>query len=143
MVRMKDIAKDLGVSVVTVSRALRNYPDISPVTRAQILKRAEELKYSPNLAARALVTGRSSLMGLVVPDLLHTFFAELAVGLSGVLRRSGFSLVISSSEEDPELERQEIEHLLSRGVDAPLIAYPKECRVFPQHRSQASALYPS
>ncbi|SRR6266478_7044016 len=53
MVRMKDIAKDLGVSVVTVSRALRNYPDISPVTRAQILKRAEELKYSPNLAARA------------------------------------------------------------------------------------------
>ena len=84
MVRMKDIAKDLGVSVVTVSRALRNYPDIRPVTRAQILKRAEELKYSPNLAARALVTGRSSLMGLVVPDLLHTFFAELAVGLSGV-----------------------------------------------------------
>jgi len=82
-------------------------------------------------------------MGLVVPDLLHTFFAELAVGLSGVLRRSGFSLVISSSEEDPELERQEIEHLLSRGVDALLIAYPKECRVFPQHRSQASALYPS
>jgi DNA-binding LacI/PurR family transcriptional regulator len=55
---MKDIAKDLGVSIVTVSGALRNDPDISPVTRALILKRAEELKYSPNSAARALVTGR-------------------------------------------------------------------------------------
>lgn len=61
-------------------------------------------------------------MGLIVPDLVHSFFAELAVGLSSVLRQSGFGLVLSSSEEDPELERQEIDGLLTRGVDALLIA---------------------
>jgi hypothetical protein len=105
MVRMKDIANDLGVSVMTVLRALRNYPDVSTATRAEVLKRAKELNYRPNLAARALVTGRTGLMGLVVPNLVHSFFAQLAVELSGVLRKQAFTLVISSSEEDPEVER--------------------------------------
>jgi AraC-like DNA-binding protein len=76
--RMKDIAHDLGVSVVTVSRAFRNVTDINPETRARVLRRAEELHYNPNLAARALATGRTGLVGLVVPDLVHSFFAEIA-----------------------------------------------------------------
>jgi LacI family transcriptional regulator len=122
MVRMKDIASDLGVSVMTVLRALRNYPDVSTATRAEVLQRAKELNYRPNLAARALVTGRTGLMGLVVPNLLHSFFAQLAVEISGVLRNQAFTLVISSSEEDPEMEQQELDHLLSRGVDALLVA---------------------
>jgi LacI family transcriptional regulator len=122
MVRMKDIANDLGVSVMTVLRALRNYPDVSAATRAEVLQRAKELNYRPNLAARALVTGRTGLMGLVVPNLVHSFFAQLAVELSGVLRKQAFTLVISSSEEDPEVEQQEIDHLLGRGVDALLVA---------------------
>jgi len=121
-VRIKDIADDLGVSVAVVSRALRNRGEISSETRALVLKRAAELNYRPNLVARALVTGRSSLMGLIVPDLVHSFFAELAVALSAALRRSGFNLVISSSDEDPDLERQEIDRLAARGVDALLIA---------------------
>ena len=121
-VRMKDIADDLKISVVTVSRALRNGPDVSPQTRAHVLKRARELNYRPNLSARALVTGRTNLMGLIVPDLVHSFFSELASALSGVLRTAGFSLVIASSEEDPKLEQQEVDHLLARGVDALLIA---------------------
>jgi LacI family transcriptional regulator len=119
---MKDVADDLGVSIAVVSRALRNSHEISPATRARVLKRVAELNYRPNLAARALVTGRTGLMGLVVPDLVHSFFAELAVGLSSTLRQNGFGLVVSSSEEDPELEREEIERLLARGVDALLIA---------------------
>ncbi|MGB7846137.1 MAG: LacI family DNA-binding transcriptional regulator [Candidatus Acidiferrum sp.] len=121
-VRMKELADDLGLSIASVSRAFRNNREISSVTRARVLKRAAELNYRPNLAARALVTGRTSLMGLIVPDLVHSFFAELALGLSSVLRQSGFGLVVSSSEEDPELERQEIERLRTRGVDALLIA---------------------
>ncbi len=122
MVRMKDIASDLGISVMTVLRALRNYPDVNATTRAEVLQRAMELNYRPNLAARALVTGRTGLMGLVIPNLVHSFFAQLAVELSGVLRSNGFTLVISSSEEDPELEQREIDHLLARGVDALLVA---------------------
>jgi LacI family transcriptional regulator len=119
---MKDIARDLGVSVVTVSKVVRNVPDISEKTRQRVLKRIKELNYTPNAAAQALVTGRSRVVALIVPDLVHPFFAEVAKGLSAVLRRKAYSLVISSSEEDPALEQKEIEHLLARGVDALIIA---------------------
>jgi len=119
---MKDIARDLGVSVVTVSKVLRNHSDISPATRQRVRKRMEELNYRPNLAARALVTGRTSIIGLIVPDLVHPFFGQVARGLSRVLRKKGYSLVISSSDEDPELEIQEIDQLLARRVDALIIA---------------------
>jgi LacI family transcriptional regulator len=121
-VRMKDIAKDLNLSVVTISKVLRNHDDIGEKTRERVLARVKELNYRPNLAARSLVTGRSSLIGLVVPDLLHPFFAEVAKALSSALRKKGYSLIISSSEEDPELEEQEIDRLLGRQLDALVIA---------------------
>lgn len=120
--RMKDIAKDLGVSVMTVSKVLRNHPDVGEETRERVLARVKELDYQPNLAARSLVTGRTYLVGLVVPDLLHPFFAEIAKSLSDVLRGSGFSLILSSSEEDPAIEEQEINQLLARRLDALIIA---------------------
>ena len=121
-VRMKDIARDLGISIVTVSKVLSDHPDISAETRDRVLKRMKEVNYRPNLAARALVTGRTYSIGLVVPDLVHPFFGEVAKGMSRVLRKKGYNLVISSSEEDPELERQEVEQLLARRVDALIIA---------------------
>jgi LacI family transcriptional regulator len=121
-VRMKDIARDLGLSVITVSKALRGRSDISAKTRERVLRRSVELNYRPNLAARALVTGRTRMMGLVIPDLTHSFFSDLARGISGVLRRSGFTLLISSTELQPELEKQVIDQLISRGVDALLVA---------------------
>jgi len=111
-VKMKDIAADLGISLVTVSKALRNHPDISKKTRERVYAKVKELNYRPNLAARSLVTGRSSLVGLIVTDLIHPFFADVAKGLSAVLRERGYFLVIASSDEDPTLEEQEIEHML-------------------------------
>jgi len=89
---MKDIARDLGVSVVTISKVLRNHPDVGDETRERVLARVKELDYRPNLAARSLVTGRTYLVGLVVPDLLHPFFAEIAKSISDVLRESGYYL---------------------------------------------------
>jgi LacI family transcriptional regulator len=121
-VRLKDIAQDLGVSLMTVSKALRNHPDISDGTRERVLKRIEELNYRPNLTARALVTGKTHLMGLVVPDLVHPFFSQIANAISKVLREQRYSLVITSSQEDPELEQQEIDQLLARSVDCLVIA---------------------
>jgi LacI family transcriptional regulator, galactose operon repressor len=120
--RLKDIAQDLGLSVVTVSKVLRDHPDIGAETRKRVLKRMKEMNYQPNLTARALVTGQSWTFGLVVPDLLHPFFAEIAKVISMEIRRHGYSLLISSSDEDPELEAHEIRHLLSRRVDVILIA---------------------
>jgi LacI family transcriptional regulator len=121
-VTMKDIARELGVSVVTVSKVVRNHADIGEETRQRVLKLIKELNYQPNLAARALVTGRTYAAGLIVPDLVHPFFAEVATGLSNALRRKGYSLLISSSQGDPDLERQEIKRLLSRGLDGLMIA---------------------
>jgi LacI family transcriptional regulator len=120
--RMKDIARDLGVSVITISKVLRNHPDVGDETRERVLARVKELDYRPNLAARSLVTGRTYLVGLVVPDLLHPFFAEIAKSLSGVLRGSGYYLIVSSSEEDPDLEEEEINQLLARRLDILIIA---------------------
>jgi LacI family transcriptional regulator len=121
-VTMKDIAEDLGLSIVTVSKVLRNHEDIGENTRDRVLRRVKELGYRPNLTARSLVTGRSSLIGILVPGLLHPFFAEIAKSLSTVLRRQGYYLIICSSEEDPQLEQKEIEHLLGRRIDALVVA---------------------
>ncbi|HEY3740802.1 MAG TPA: LacI family DNA-binding transcriptional regulator [Bryobacteraceae bacterium] len=121
-VRMKDIARDLGVSVVTISKVLRNHSDISTDTRERVLKRMKELNYRPNLAARALITGKTQTMGLVVPGLVHSFFAQVAKGISSVLREQSYSLLITSSEEDVALEQQEIEQMLAHRVDTLLIA---------------------
>src|SRR5215813_8835546 len=83
-IRMKDIAKDLGVSLITISKVLRNHPDIGEETRERVLARVKELDYRPNFAARSLVTGRSYLVGLIVPDLL----APLLCGSCQVSLRS-------------------------------------------------------
>src|ERR1700733_5245085 len=116
-VTMKDIARELGLSVVTVSKVIRSHSDIGDETRQPVLKRIKQLNYQPNMAARAFVTDRSYSAGLIVPDLMHPFFAEVASGLSDALRRKNYGLLISSSEGDPELERQEIKRLLSRRLD--------------------------
>ena len=121
-IRMKDIAKDLGVSIVTVSKVLRNHPDVGEEMRERVLARVKELDYRPNLAARSLVTGRTYLVGLIVPSLLHSFFAEIAKSLSDIFRENGYYLIISSSEEDPELEAQEVDQLLARRLDTLIIA---------------------
>jgi LacI family transcriptional regulator len=119
---MKDIARDLGVSVVTVSKVLRNHSDISAATRKRVLQRMKEVHYQPNPAARTLVTGRTNLIGLIVPDLVHPFFAQVAKGISAKLRAQEYSLIISSSEDDPNMERREIDQMLARRVDALILA---------------------
>jgi LacI family transcriptional regulator len=121
-VTMKDIAQDLGVSVVTVSKVLRNHSDISAETRKRVLKRMNELNYQPNPAARTLVSGRTNLIGLIVPDLVHPFFAQVAKGISAKLRSADYSLIISSSEDNPTMEGREINQMLARRVDALILA---------------------
>ncbi len=121
-VRMKDVARDLNVSVVTVSKALRDQSDISAATKRRVLKRARELNYQPNWIARSLVSGRTHTIGLVVPDLMYSFFAEVAKGLSDKVRPSGYQVVISISEEDPAIESAEVALLLARRVDGLIVA---------------------
>jgi LacI family transcriptional regulator len=119
---MQDIAKDLKVSVVTVSKVLRNQGRISDATRKRVLRRAKELNYQMNWVARSLVTRRTYTIGLLLPEFAHPFFAEIARAVAQTVRPQGYHVLISSFEEDPELEASEIDSLLARQVDGLIIA---------------------
>ena len=125
-VRMKDIAQDLGVSVVTVSKVFNNHRDISPATRERVLRRMKELNYQPSLHAQGLVSGQSFMIGLIVPDLVHAFFSEVAKSISAVVRKKGFGLVISSSNDDPQLEQDEISLMVRHRIDVLVVASCQE-----------------
>jgi LacI family transcriptional regulator len=110
---LSDIAREAGVSRMTVSRAINNGGRISPETRARILKVARRLNYRPNRYAKALRTSLSNMIGIVVPDLMHSFFAEISIGVEASSRPAGYKNFICNTEEDVELEMGEVEALLT------------------------------
>jgi LacI family transcriptional regulator len=121
-VTLQDIARELNVSVVTVSKVLRNKGRISTATRNRVLRRAKELNYQANWVARSLVTRRTYTIGLLLPDFTHPFFGEVAKAVAETFRPHGYHVIISYFEEDPVLERNEAESLLARQVDGLIVA---------------------
>ncbi|MFB3906400.1 MAG: LacI family DNA-binding transcriptional regulator [Acidobacteriota bacterium] len=117
-----DIARRLGVSAMTVSRALRGSPEVSERTRRRVLQCADELGYRPNRWARSLVTRKTSIIGVVVPDISHSFFAEVTRGLEEAMSRAGYNVLLCDSWLDAEREKAEIEMLVSSTVDGLVIA---------------------
>src|SRR5918992_316706 len=113
-VTLADIARELGVSKMTVSRAINNHPLINAETRARVLEVARRLNYQPNQHARALATNRSYLIGVVVPDLMHSYFAEIYRGVEAVARPLGYRNLICNTDEDAAKELDETEALLPR-----------------------------
>lgn len=114
---MKRIAGELGVSITTVSKVLNNRDDIGHATRARVLAKVAELGYQPNAVARSLTLRRTHTLGVVIPDLMHSFFVEIVAGLETVASARGYGLLLCSSNEDPGKERQELEMLRQRQVD--------------------------
>lgn len=121
-VRLKDIARDLNVSVMTVSKVVRGCADVGAETRSRVLARIKELNYQPNWVARSLAARRTFMIGLIVPDLMHSFFAEIAKGVSSTIRPLGYDVVICNSEEDGSVESSEVDRLLARQVDGLILA---------------------
>lgn len=119
---MKDIAAELGVSLMTVSKALRNHSDISEATRELVLRRARALNYQPNWVARSLATRRTHMVGMIIPDLMHSFFAEVAKGATRAFDARGYQVVLADSGEDAATEDRHAALLLARKVDGLLIA---------------------
>ena len=113
-VTLEDIARALNVSKMTVSRAINNHPEINRETRERILATAQKMKYRPNQFARALTTNHSYLIGIVVPDLMHSYFAEICRGVESQARPVGYQNLICSTDEESRKEKDEIEALLSR-----------------------------
>jgi len=119
---MKRIAEDLGVSVTTVSKVLNNRADIGETTRARVLARVAELGYQPNAVARSLTLRRTRTLGIVIPDLMHSFFVEVIAGLEAVTHTRGYGLLLCNSDEDPHKERAELQLLAQRQVDGVVLA---------------------
>ena len=119
---MKRIAADLGVSITTVSKVLNHHADIGEATRARVLALVEELGYRPNAVARSLTLRRTHTLGIVIPDLMHSFFVEIIAGLESVASARGYGLLLCSSTENPKKERSELEMLRSRQVDGIVLA---------------------
>jgi LacI family transcriptional regulator len=119
---MKRIASELGVSITTVSKVLNNHDDISPATRARVLAKVEELGYRPNAVARSLTLRRTHTLGIVIPDLMHSFFVEIVAGIESIASEKGYGLLLCSSGENPIKERSELQLLHGRQVDGIVLA---------------------
>ena len=119
---MKRIAGELGVSITTVSKVLNNHADISEATRSRVMAKVEELGYQRNAVARSLSLRRSHTLGIVIPDLMHSFFVEVIAGIEPVASAHGYGLLLCSSSEDAGKERAELDMLRSRQVDGIVLA---------------------
>ena len=125
-VRLKDIAKDLNLSKMTISKVLRGQTDISDATKARVLKRVKELKYIPNISASSLRTGQTKTLGLVLPSIGTTHLSDVVAGINQVTGAQGYGLIVASSEEDADYEQRQIEIFLSLQVDALLVVSVQE-----------------
>jgi LacI family transcriptional regulator len=120
---LKDIADKLKVSKVTVSKALRDHPDISEETKRQIRETAQNMGYTPNYLARNLSTSKSNTIGLVVPKIAHHFFATAIETIYSKAFESGYEIMMTVSQEDANQEITHINTLLSMRVDGLLGKY--------------------
>ena len=115
-VTLKDIASVLGVSAMTVSKALNNHPDISEARKMEILDMAQKMNYVPNALAKNLRTRSSSLIGIIIADNSNPYFANFVKGIERVLSTNGYHSVIFNTNEDPKRERMFINDLRSLNV---------------------------
>jgi DNA-binding LacI/PurR family transcriptional regulator len=125
-VTIKDIAKALGLSTSTVSRALRGSYEISPETKKLVLEYAEKINYRPNPIALSLKERKSRSIGVVVSEIANNFFSQAINGIESIAYNRGYHVIISQSHESFEREMVTIQHLASRSVDGLLISLSNE-----------------
>ena len=122
MVTLKQIAEELGISITTVSKALKEYPDVSKKTRKLVRETASLLNYKPNSFAVNLRTRESKTIGLIIPEIVHHFFSSVIKGIISQAEKKGYLVITLQSNESYELEKKQIDLLLSKRVDGILIS---------------------
>jgi LacI family transcriptional regulator len=125
-ITIKDVAKKLGVSMSTVSRAFNDKFDINPATKEKIMKAATEMGYSPSFYARQLAQKRSHLIGVIVPEFLNAFFPRVIQGIHNVLKERGYQLLILSSNEHAQEEFENVKTMEKNQIDGLLISFVQE-----------------
>ena len=126
---LKEIAEHLNLSISTVSKALADSAEISDATKLVVKTAARHLKYRPNAMARGLKSSRTKTLGVVIPNIMHNFFAKVIMGMEEEARKNGYSLVTCISNESLEKEKQSINMLSDVSVDAIIISLSSETQL--------------
>jgi LacI family transcriptional regulator len=123
---LKEIALQLGISITTVSKALKNYTDVSPKTKQAVLDLAEKLHFTPNSFAVNLRTKESKTVGLIIPEVVHHFFSNIINGIIDEAEKNGYLVIILQSNESLALEKKQVELLLNKRVDGIMLSLSNE-----------------
>ncbi len=133
-ITLKDLAKILGVSASTISRSLKNHPDISPETKSMVLDMARKLNYQPNVIAQKLRSQKTKTIGVIIPDIVHFFFSTVVSGIEEAADDAGYRIMFCRSGESMEKEIDYTHSLLSHRVDGLLVSMSKETNNFDHFR---------
>jgi len=129
-VSLKDLAREIGVSISTVSRALNNHPDISPAMTLKIKKLAAEMNYTPNPLAMGLLKQATRMIGVIIPDLVTHFYSSIISGIEQVAEEKGYYILIASSSESLQKEINSVENLLKTRVEGLIVCLSQETKSY-------------
>ncbi len=129
-ITIKDIARILGISPSTVSRALKDHPDISLKTKQLVQIFAEKVNYRPNALALSLRSSKTNTIGIVIPEIVHHFFSSVISGIENVAYGRGYSAIICQTNEDYQREVNDLQVLIDNRVDGILISMSKNTHDF-------------
>lgn len=133
-VTIKDIARELGISPSTVSKALKEHPDISPATKKAVRELVIKWNYKPDPIALSLLSGQSKIIGVIVPEIVHYFFSTVISGIEDFAYDSGYHVMFCQSNETYDREVKAVQTLLSSRVDGILVSVAKVTRDFEHFR---------
>ncbi|QSE96236.1 LacI family DNA-binding transcriptional regulator [Fulvivirga lutea] len=134
-VTIKDIARELGISPSTVSRALKDHPDISIETKKAVTELAEKLNYTPNSIALSLRQQKTNTIGVIIPEIIHFFFSTVISGIEDIAYDAGYSVIVSQSNESYDREVMDSKALFNNRVDGMLISLSRETTQFDHLKS--------
>jgi LacI family transcriptional regulator len=141
-VTIKDIARELGVSPSTVSRALKDHPDISPATKQQVRELVDRLKYKPNAIALSLRSQKSNTISVIVPQIVHHFFSSVISGIEEVAQQHGYNVMIFQSNEQYEREVVITQAIESNRAEGVLVSISKTTKHFGHFRELTDKDFP-
>jgi len=129
-ITIKDIAQKLGLSTSTISRALKDHPDISPKTRTAVKELAALLGYRPNRIALNLRNNSTNTIGLIIPEIEHYFFSAIINGIEEIAYKNDYSVMVFQSDESYKREVINTQAVLTNRVDGVLVSFSKETKDF-------------
>lgn len=133
-ITIKDLAKELGISPSTISRALKDHPDISPETKRVVKALAEKLNYRPNLLAQGLRNSKTNTIGVIIPEFIHFFFSTIVSGIEDIAYSKGYNVILCQSAETYEREVTDTRALWNSRVDGMLVSISKETTKYDHFR---------